>query len=435
MSGCPFSGGVEGGATRRRFLTGAAGIAGAVGAAGAASARQAPSTHAPLNPTAAPASASLPFHGAHQQGIATPQQAHVYFAALDLTATSRADVAKLMQAWTEAAVRLAAGQPLTASNPDPGQPAGDSGEVAGLPPARLTLTFGFGPGLFVKDGQDRYGLAARRPQAFVDLPRFVGDQLVAQRTGGDLCIQACSDEPQVAFHAVRQLTRLALPYAQTRWVQNGFLAGYAPGETPRNLMGFKDGTLNVAARESKALDQFVWVGPEGGWMAGGTYMVARPIRMALEHWDTMKLGFQEQTIGRHKQSGAPIGKTMESAQLDLGAIDKDGNPLIAENAHVRLAAPETNDGAQILRRGYSYDNGVSFVAERWPPWRQGMEMDAGLLFVCYQRDPRTGFIKLFDRMSKFDMLNQFVTHVGGGMFAVPPGVERGGWIGQGLLAA
>ena len=435
MSGCPFSGGVEGAATRRRFLTGAAGIAGAVGVAGGASARQAPSTHAPLNPTAAPASASLPFHGPHQQGIATPQQAHVYFAAFDLTAASRADVAALMQAWTEASSRLTAGQPATLSNDDPAQPAGDSGEVAGLPPARLTLTFGFGPGLFVKDGQDRYGLAARRPQAFVDLPRFVGDQLVAQRTGGDLCIQACSDEPQVAFHAVRQLTRIARPYAQTRWVQNGFLAGYAPGETPRNLMGFKDGTLNVATREPKAMDQFVWVGPEGGWMAGGAYMVARPIRMALEHWDTMKLGFQEQTIGRHKQSGAPIGKTAESAQLDLGANDKDGDPLIAENAHVRLAAPQTNDGAQILRRSYSYDNGVSFVAERWPPWRQGMEMDAGLLFVCYQRDPRTGFIKLFDRMSKFDMLNQFVTHVGGGMFAVPPGVERGGWIGQGLLAA
>ena len=200
-------------------------------------------------------------------------------------------------------------------------------------------------------------------------------------------------------------------------------------------MGFKDGTLNVATGEPKAMDQFVWVGSEGGWMTGGTYMVARPIRMALEHWDTIALGFQEQTIGRHKLSGAPIGGATESAPLNLAANDKDGNPLIAENAHVRLAAPETNDGGQILRRGYSYDNGVSFVAERWPPWRQGMEMDAGLMFVCYQRDPRTGFIKLFDRMSKFDMLNQFVTHVGGGMFAVPPGAEKGGWIGQGLLAA
>ena len=432
MSGCPFSGG---GASRRSFLTGAAGLAGVVGAAGAASAEPASSTHAPLKPTAASDTATLPFHGTHQQGIATAQQAHVYFAAFDLTTDSRAEVAALMQAWTQAGARLTAGQPLgDGAEPDPAQPPADSGEVAGLPPARLTLTFGFGPGLFTKDGHDRYGLAARRPEAFADLPHFVGDQLVPQRTGGDLCIQACSDEPQAAFHAVRQLTRIARPYAQTRWVQTGFLAGYAPGETPRNLMGFKDGTLNVAAKDPKALDQFVWVGEEGGWMKGGTYMVARPIRIALEHWDTMKLGFQEQTVGRHKRSGATLGGDSEFAPLALDAVDKDGNPLTPENAHVRLAAPETNDGAQILRRSYSYDNGVSFVAERWPPWRQGMELDAGLLFVCYQRDPRTGFIRIFERMSKFDMLNQFVTHIGGGLFAVPPGVQPGRWLGQELLA-
>ena len=435
MSGCPFGGGgPDGGATRRRFLTGAVGVAGAVGAAGAAQARQAPSTHAPLKPTAAPASAALPFHGPHQQGVATAQQAHVYFAAFDLTTDSRAEVAALMQAWTQAAARLTQGRTAEAlSNQDPDAPPVDSGEIAGLPPARLTLTFGFGPGLFSRDGHDRYGLASRRPEAFADLPRFVGDQLVAQRTGGDLCIQACADEPQVAFHAVRQLTRIAADHAQTRWVQTGFLAGYAPGETPRNLMGFKDGTLNVAAKDPRALDQFVWVGEEGGWMKGGSYMVARPIRIALEHWDRMKLGFQEQTIGRHKLSGATLGGRDEFAPLALDALDKDGDPLTPENAHVRLAAPESNDGMQILRRSYSYDNGVSFVAERWPPWRQGMELDAGLLFICYQRDPRTGFTKLFERMSKFDMLNQFVTHVGGGLFALPPGASKDGFIGEALF--
>ncbi len=429
------------GGARRRFLTAAAGVAGAVAAAQTASAQGGgakparSSTHAPLKPTAAPAAASLPFHGAHQQGIITPQQAAVYFAAFDITATDRADLVRLMQAWTEAAARLTEGLPVTGeASDDPAKPALDSGEVAGLPPARLTLTFGFGPGLFEKDGKDRFGLAARRPEAFVDLPHFPGDQLIAQRTGGDLCIQACADEPQVAFHAVRQLTRIALPYAATRWVQNGFLAGYAPGQTPRNLMGFKDGTLNVAAKDPAALDQYVWAGKEGGWMQGGTYMVARPVRMALEHWDRMNLGFQEQTMGRHKRSGATLGGTDEFAPLALDAVDKDGNPLTPENAHVRLAAPESNDGAQILRRGYSYDNGVSFVAERWPPWRQGMEMDAGLLFICYQRDPRTGFIKLFERMSRFDMLNQFVTHIGGGLFAAPPGAEPGRYLGEGLLA-
>ena len=404
-----------------------------MGAAGAASARSAPSTHAPLKPTAARASAILPFYGTHQQGVVTPQQASIYFAAFDLTAASRSDLVQLMALWTQAAARLTQGEPL-GDAADPGAAPADSGEVAGLAPARLTLTFGLGPGVFSQDGKDRYGLAARRPDAFGDLPHFVGDQLVAQRTGGDLCVQACSDEPQVAFHAVRQLTRLARPYASTRWVQQGFLAGYAPGETPRNLMGFKDGTLNVATTDAKSLDQFVWVGDEGGWMKGGTYMVVRPIRIALEHWDTVKLGFQEQTIGRHKLSGATLGAQSEAAPLNLDALDAAGEPLTPENAHVRLAAPQTNGGAQILRRSYSYDNGVSYVAERWPPWRQGMELDAGLLFVCHQRDPRTGFSKLFERMSKFDMLNQFVTHVGGGLFAALPGAAPDAPLGHALLA-
>jgi deferrochelatase/peroxidase EfeB len=147
----------------------------------------------------------------------------------------------------------------------------------------------------------------------------------------------------------------------------------------------------------------------------------------------MKLAFQEQTVGRTKHEGAPIGRAREFDALDLDATDQDGNPRIAENAHVRLAAPQSNGGAQILRRGYSYDNGVSMVAERWPPWRHAMELDAGLLFICYQRDPRAGFIRIFDRMSKFDMMNQFVTHVGGGMFAVPRGVAMGRYVGQELL--
>jgi deferrochelatase/peroxidase EfeB len=140
-------------------------------------------------------------------------------------------------------------------------------------------------------------------------------------------------------------------------------------------------------------------------------------------------------MGRRKYSGAALGKVHEMDPIDLDAVDADGNPVIPENSHVRLSAPVANDGAQILRRSYSYDNGLSFVAERWPPWRQGMEFDAGLLFVCYQRDPRTGFVKIFDKMAKFDMMNQFVTHIGGGLFACPPGAAPGGFIGQGLFEA
>ncbi len=419
--------------TRRFFLGAAAGLAGAAGATRLAAAVD----HPPLTKTAALSTDKLlPFHGVHQNGIGTPMQGHTYFAAFDVVTDKRADLVALLRGWTDAAAKITQGISLDAATPDPDAPPADSGDVAGLAPSRLTLTFGFGPGLFTRDGVDRFGLAHARPAAFVDLPRFVGDQLVPERTGGDLSVQACGDDQQACMHAVRQLMRLAYGAATVRWVQAGFLPGYDPKVTPRNLMGFKDGSFNVDVTDAAAMDKHVWVGDEGGaWMRGGSYVVARPIRIALEHWDRMKLAFQEQTVGRRKASGAPIGGHDEFTPMDLDAVDKDGNPVIAENAHVRLAAPQTNEGATILRRGYSYDNGVSMVAERWPPWRHALELDAGLLFVCYQRDPRSGFIKIFDRMSKFDMMNQFVTHVGGGMFACPGGVAPGTYVGQRLFEA
>ena len=139
-------------------------------------------------------------------------------------------------------------------------------------------------------------------------------------------------------------------------------------------------------------------------------------------------------IGRHKRSGAPIGKSGELDTLELDREDNAGNLLIADNAHVRLGAAAVNDGAQIHRRAYSYNDGVAFTAERWPPWRQGMLVDAGLFFVAYQRDPRTGFIKIFEPMAKLDALSQFTTHVGGGLFACPPGAREGEFIGQRLFS-
>jgi deferrochelatase/peroxidase EfeB len=376
-----------------------------------------------------------PFWGPHQGGITTAVQSQSYFAALDLETTKREDVIKMLRAWTTAAAQMTAGQTASPIGNDLTTPAPDSGEALGLPASRLTVTFGFGAGLFVKDGNDRFGLAAKRPTALVDLPTFHGDQLVETATGGDLSIQACADDPHVAFHAVRQLARLAYGTTKMRWAQTGYMTRPDGESTPRNLMGFKDGTSNPSVTDPKAMAKFVWVGDEGpNWMRGGSYVVVRRIRVALEHWDRMKVAFQEQTIGRHKYSGAPLGSKHEFDPLDLNTNDKDGNPIIPDSAHVRLATAASNDGAQILRRPYSYNDGVNFTAERWPPWRQGMEYDAGLFFICYQRDPRTGFIKIFENIAKFDMLNQFVTHTGGGLFACPGGIAKGEFIGERLFA-
>ncbi len=443
MSGgrCPF-------ASRRAFLGGAGGALATLASSPAYAAPEKAAKGISAQGQGPDRAAAEPFRGPHQGGILTAQQNQTYFAAFDLVTASRDEVIALLRRWTEAGERLTGGSKaasLDGVKPDVAAP--DSGEALGLGAARLTLTFGFGAGLFVRDGKDRYGLAPRRPEALVDMPEFTGDQLQEARTGGDLSVQACADDPQVAFHAVRQLARLAGEAARLRWTQTGFSSNYAAEDTPRNLMGFKDGTQNPIAERPRepargvtlpnplAPEAVIWVGEDGqAWMRGGSYVVVRRIRIALEHWDNTDVEFQELTIGRHKYSGAPLGGKDEFDALDLDAVNGDGNSVIPDNAHVRLAAAANNDGAQILRRGYSYNDGVNVTAERWPPWRQGLEYDAGLLFVCYQRDPRTGFIHIFERMAKLDALNQYVTHTGGGLFACPGGIGPGEFIGQALFA-
>ena len=429
---CPFSG-KGAGPTRRGLLVGAGGALASAGAA----------TLARAAPPVSPGEAALrePFFGSHQGGIATPQQTHSYFAAFDCLAKSRDDLRTMLRGWTDAAARMSAGETARELGEDLSVEGPDGGSALGLPPGRLTITFGFGPGLFVKEGADRYGLAARRPAALVDLPKFNGDQLDPAQTGGDISVQACADDPMIAFHAVRELARLSYGAAELRWGQAGFLPQAPAGETPRNLMGFKDGTSNppragadVTPDSPRSFDDVVWVGDEGpDWMRGGSYVVSRRIRISLEHWDRSEIDFQEQVIGRRKYSGAPIGKTNERDALDLDRVDADGNSLIADNSHVRLGAAATNGGAQVFRRPYSYNDGVRFTAERWPPWRQGMMYDAGLFFICYQRDPRQGFIKIYENMAKLDALNQFTTHTGGGLFACPGGVAAGEFVGQRLF--
>jgi deferrochelatase/peroxidase EfeB len=425
MGGCPFN------FTRRGFLS----MAGLAAAAGAGfGAREAVKAVADLG--SGSTGSREPFRGVHQGGILTPAQSHTYFAAFDVVTEKREDLIALLQRWTDAAARLAEGKTVGDVEPADAKAPHDGGDSLGLSLSRLTLTFGFGSTLFSNYGKDRFGLAKQRPEALVDLPTFPGDQLAKERTGGDLSVQACADDPQVAFHAVRQLIRLADGVAQIRWTQSGFCSTPPDGGTPRNLMGFKDGTGNPSIKDASLMDKFVWAGSEApGWMQGGSYVVARRARIALEHWDKMAVAFQEQTFGRKKLSGAPLGREKEFDKADLTAVDSDGNFIIPEGSHLRLATAASNDGAQILRRSYSYNDGVNMTAERWPPWRQGMEYDAGLLFICYQRDPRTGFIRIFDKLSKLDMMNQFVTHVGGGLFACPGGVDGNDYIGQRMFEA
>jgi deferrochelatase/peroxidase EfeB len=420
------------GFSRRAFL----GVAGgaAVGAGAAAAGLSLSSSSAPTLVSTAYRNATEPFYGAGPQGgITTPTQGASYFASFDCTTTQRSEVRDLLRTWSEAAARLSVGQPAGSLAGRGSDIEPDAMDTLELGPARLTVTIGLGTGLFSKDGEDRYGLASRRPAALVDLPRFPNDQLIAQKTGGDLTLQACADDPEVAFHAVRELARLSAGAAQLRWVQAGFNETPASSGTPRNLMGFKDGTINPTGNQ---LDDFVFVGNEGpDWMRGGSYVVARRIRISIEHWDQKSLSVQEQVIGRSKVSGAPLGESGEFDALDLSKTDRQGNPLIPIDAHVRLSAPQNNHGQMILRRSYAYNDGMSEFNERWPPWQQALLYDAGLLFMAYQRDPRKGFIPIFQNLAENDALGQFTTQTGSVIAAIPPAASGPGhFVGEGLFS-
>jgi deferrochelatase/peroxidase EfeB len=401
--------------TRRTLLASAAGGGIAVAGGGFVLGRESDSDPEP----ASTAGQTVPFHGRHQAGIATPAQDRLHFSAFDVEDGLRADdVRGLLREWSRAAERMAAGRPVGDANHEVLAPPQDTGEALGLTPAHLTVTFGLGPSLF--DG--RFGLAGQRPPALRDLPALPGDELDRARSGGDLCVQACADDPQVAFHAVRNLARLGRGAVNVRWSQLGFGRTSSTSRaqaTPRNLLGFKDGTANLKAEDVEALERHVWVAGdrqgEPAWLRDGTYLVARRIRMLIEAWDRAPLGDQEETIGRHKATGAPLGERDEFATLDVGRLPAD--------SHVRLAAPSTNAGAALLRRGYSFTDGLDD--------RLG-QLDAGLFFLSFQRDPKA-FVRVQRRLGSSDALNEYIKHVGSGLWAIPPGVQRGGYVGEGLF--
>jgi deferrochelatase/peroxidase EfeB len=367
---------------------------------------------------------TVPFFGPHQAGIDTPAQDRLHFAAFDLLSEDPKALRELMQEWSAAAAEMTAGEMIGDVNDLGLAPPDDTGETVGLLPSSLTVTFGFGPSLFEKRG---LGLAGKRPAALRQIPPLPADELNPGESGGDLCVQACSDDPQVAFHAVRNLARIGRGTVAMRWSQLGFgrtATTSRSQDTPRNLMGMKDGTANIRAEDTEAMDRFVWVGGEGpAWMRGGSYLVTRRIRMLLEIWDRSSLEDQEQTIGRHKYSGAPLGHGDEFDPLPLQA-EKDGKPLIPVDAHVRLASAEANDGERILRRGYSFTDGVD---------EHLGELEAGLFFICFQRDPEQQFVAIQRRLGSADALNEYIKHVGSAVFAVPPGAREGGYVGETLL--
>lgn len=346
----------------------------------------------------------ISFYGKHQAGITTPMQKNIYFVVLDLRTTDKNELIQLFKEWTDYSQKLVNGELVKKDGSNALLPPSDTGETVGLNPYRLTLTFGVSASFLTK-----LGLEKKRPKLFRDLPAFPKEQLREQYTGGDIVIQACADDEQVAFHAVRNLIRKGRNKVTMKWSQSGFAAIGDRMETPRNLFGFKDGTANVTTE--KDFDKVVWA-DSNDWMKNGSYMAVRRIIMHLETWDRTNLQEQENTFGRYKESGAPFGKQNEFDEVDLSLLPVD--------SHVRLAKEVD---LPILRRSYSYSDGID------PKTGQ---FDAGLLFIAFQKDPDR-FVKIQTNLGADDKMNEYVTHIGSGLFACFGGVKEGGYIGQDLF--
>lgn len=416
------------GTSRRAMFTGAGLGAALAGLAGVAGGRAWEASQRPEEAILT----TYPFRGDHQAGITTPAQDNMFTAAFDVSTTDIEELKTLLSDWAVAAEQMTAGE-LIGGQPSSNKqlPPKDTGEAWGYKPNGLTITFGVGKGLFVDaDGKDRFGLAAKMPAILKEgMPSFSGDQLHAAQSDGDLLIQACSNDAQVCVHAIRNLTRIAFGTATLRWSQVGYgrtSSTSVDQETPRNLFGFKDGTNNIKAEDpADQLNEHLWVQPgddaAASWMAGGTYYVARRIRMLAEVWDRLRLIEQEQTMGRDKRYGAPLSianptkSSEEFTTVDYAAKDDKGETLVPADAHIAVVSPEQNQGRRMLRRGYNYTDGSDSL---------GL-LQTGLFFIAFVRDPRTNFYPILDRMTKSDALQEYLKHEASALFAIPPGIEKG----------
>lgn len=368
------------------------------------------------------------FAGEHQAGIITPMQNNLHFAAFDISEKAdREDVIDLLERWTAAARRLTLGGDVSAKGAfgtGDSFPADDSGEAVDHGPSGLTLTFGFGRSFF----RDQLGTAGKLPAEFTEMPTMTNDFLRPEFSEGDICIQACANDPQVASHAIRNLTRLAVPTATLRWTQLGFGRAGATGTeqpTPRNLFGQKDGTANIRADEDAELAEHVWIPADSSqpWAAGGTYMTVRRIAMNIEVWDTLQLREQERVTGRDKPVGAPLSGGDEFTEPDFEAVNERGNPKIDRASHLFNVHPAQNDGIRMLRRPFNYVDGTN---------EQG-RMNAGLFFIAFTQTPER-FARVHKSMSRDEMFTEYLKTTNTGTYLIVPGVGDEGYIGEGMFA-
>ncbi|MFS2090532.1 Dyp-type peroxidase [Paenarthrobacter nicotinovorans] len=354
---------------------------------------------------------TVPFYGDRQAGVGTAAQAHGVFLALDLKeGTTPERLKSLLKLLSDDAANLTQGKAALADT---------EGELA-LRPARLTVTFGFGPGLF------RVAGTVPVPDGVSGLPAFSIDKLVPEFCGGDLLLQICADDPLSVAHAQRMLLKDSRRFTTVRWVQTGFRRAYGTeqsGTTMRNLFGQVDGTSNPVPGSAEFEKVVYGDGGTGSWALHGTSLVIRRISMDLDKWDELDRSGREESVGRKLANGAPLTGTAEHDEPDFAAVTPVGFPVIADFAHLRRARPD-DPSQRIFRRAFNYDSVPG----------AGSVSDSGLIFASYQADIGRQFVPIQRRLDELDLLNLWTTPVGSAVFAIPPGCAPGGFVGEGLFA-
>lgn len=361
------------------------------------------------------------FYGPRQAGIDTMPQSFVAFLAVDLAeGTQRETVRRMMRVLTQDAAALTGGD----------APINDQEPELALNPSRLTVTFGFGERILELVAPDR------APQWLRPLPAFGIDQLEDRWNDGDLLMQICCEDTVSLAHAQRVLLKDVRSFGTVRWVQNGFrsVPGAEAADPPsmRNLFGQVDGTVDTQP-DTPEHEQIVWGVGQGAfqpWIKDGTSLVLRRIHMNLDTWDEADRPAREDSVGRTLDTGAPLTGSTEHDEPDFEAVGPLGFKIIPDYSHMRRAR-HPDDRVRIHRRPYNYDVPVvdagGFASAGSS---SGGVSDSGLLFASYQADVDQQFVPIQQRLDELDMLNVWTVPVGSAVFAIPPGCQEGGFVGD-----
>lgn len=349
---------------------------------------------------------TIPFDGPHQAGIETAPQTHALLVAYHVKQGFRdaKGLRRIMRIWTPDARRLTQGE----------RPLADLESELSQAPRNLTITVGWGPRL-ISDAKLEDKVPGWTKNNRDGLPKFAGDKLGKDFSGGDLVLQICGDDLTAVSHAARILTRGVRDFADPAWTQRGFIDS-PTGETPRNLLGFKDGT--AIPRTPEEYDEAIWDDQ------GGSAMVVRRVVYDMPAWESLDRDSREVVFGRTIETGAPLGGKDEFDEVDLNKVNDHGLPAIDPHSHVGITAGE---GTNMRRRAYNWDGEITALGS------------TGLIFICFQNDPDEAFTPLQKRLAKGDRLNQWITHVGSAVFWCPPGTDgvsatsQGGFWGESVL--